>query len=51
VLFPDSFNVWDSLGEAYAKSGNKEKAKECYEKSIALNPSNETGKKALAELK
>ena len=51
VLFPNSFNVWDSLGEAYLKAGNKEKAKENYEKSMALNPNNESGKKALAELK
>ena len=51
VLFPNSFNVWDSLGEAYLKAGNKEKAKESYEKSMSLNPNNESGKKALAELK
>lgn len=51
VLFPDSFNVWDSLGEAYAKAGNKEKAKECYEKSVAINPANDNGKKALSDLK
>jgi tetratricopeptide (TPR) repeat protein len=51
VLFPKSFNVWDSLGEAYAKAGNKEKAIECYEKSLAIYPSNESGKKALADLK
>lgn len=51
TLFPDSYNVWDSLGEAYAKAGNKEKAKECYEKSLAINPANDTGKKALADLK
>lgn len=50
-LFPNSFNVWDSLGEAYAKAGNKEKARECYEKSLAIYPTNESGKKALAELK
>ena len=51
MLFPNSFNVWDSLGEAYLKAGNKEKAKESYEKSMSLNPNNESGKKALAELK
>ena len=50
-LFPESFNVWDSLGEAYAKAGNKDKAKMCYEKSLALNPANESGKKALSDLK
>ena len=51
VLFPESFNVWDSLGEAYAKAGDKEKARACYEKSVALNPANDSGKKALNDLK
>ena len=51
VLFPNSFNVWDSLGEAYAKAGNKEKAREYYEKSLVLNPNNDNGKKALTDLK
>lgn len=51
VLFPNSFNVWDSLGEAYAKAGNKEKARECYEKSLAIYPDNNSGKKALSDLK
>ena len=48
--YPDSWNVYDSLGEAYLKMGNKEKAKENYIKSIELNPDNENGKKVLKEL-
>ena len=48
--FPDSWNVYDSLGEAYLAIGNKEKAIENYKKSIALNPQNENGKKILKEL-
>lgn len=38
--FPDSSNPYDSLGEAYLKSGNKELALANYEKSLALNPDN-----------
>jgi tetratricopeptide (TPR) repeat protein len=49
-LHPDSYNVFDSLGEAYAKAGQKELAIENYKKSLELNPNSETGKKALEEL-
>ena len=51
ALFPSSSNVYDSLGEAYAKAGNKELAVKAYEKSIELNPKNDRGKEALAKLK
>ena len=51
VLFPDSFNAYDSYGEALLKSNRKEEAIEMYEKSIELNPENENGKKVLLELK
>ena len=50
-LFPDSWNVYDSLGEAYAAAGNKKDAIENYEKSIQLNPKNDSGKETLAKLK
>jgi tetratricopeptide (TPR) repeat protein len=50
-LFPESFNTWDSLGEAYALAGKKTEAIENYEKSVKLNPNNESGKTALAKLK
>ena len=50
-LYPKSWNVYDSLGEAYMKSGNKELAIANYEKSIALDPKNENGKKILEELR
>ena len=49
-LYPESANAWDSLGEAHMKGGDKQKAKECYEKSLALNPKNENAKKYIAEL-
>ncbi|HET9824194.1 MAG TPA: tetratricopeptide repeat protein [Chitinophagaceae bacterium] len=50
-LFPESFNTWDSLGEAYAAAGKKTEAIENYEKSLKLNPNNESGKTALSKLK
>jgi len=45
-LYPESANTWDSLAEAYWKSGNKAKAEEFYNKAIALDPDGETGKNA-----
>lgn len=39
--FPKSANVYDSLGEAYMKDGNKELAIENYKKSVELNPGNQ----------
>jgi len=38
--FRDPSNVYDSLGEAYMKSGDKEKAVINYEKSLDVNPEN-----------
>jgi len=35
---PDDPNVWDSLGEAYAMDGQKDKAIECFKKSLSMNP-------------
>jgi CubicO group peptidase (beta-lactamase class C family) len=49
--FPQSWNVWDSLGEAYATAGQREKAIAAYEKSLALNPKNENGAEALRKMK
>jgi CubicO group peptidase (beta-lactamase class C family) len=45
--FPQSFNVWDSLGEAYYRTGNREEAVRNYEKSLKLNPNNEGGRRML----
>jgi dienelactone hydrolase len=39
-LHADSWNAFDSLGEAYAKQGNRTSATEAYRKSLALNPAN-----------
>ncbi len=47
---PKAWNVYDSLGEAYMKQGNKELAVKNYQKSLELNPSNENGKDMLKKL-
>lgn len=49
--FPESFNVYDSLGEGYMVDGNTKLAIKNYEKSIKINPNNENGKKMLEKLK
>lgn len=46
--YPQGFNTYDSLGEAYMVSGNNELAIQNYKKSLELNPQN-TG--AVAMLK
>ena len=51
LLYPASFNTYDSYAEALAGAGRKEEAIKMYEKSIVLNPQNEGGKKALNQLK
>jgi beta-lactamase regulating signal transducer with metallopeptidase domain len=48
--YPDSWNVYDSCGEAYAHAGKYDKAKKYYKKSLELNPENENGKKMLQKL-
>ncbi|MBL7128273.1 MAG: FKBP-type peptidyl-prolyl cis-trans isomerase [Ignavibacteria bacterium] len=49
--YPESFNVYDSLGEAYMINGDNELAIENYEKSLEINPNNENGLKMLEKLK
>ena len=48
--FPNSFNAYDSLGEAYETLGNNNKAIENYKKSLELNPNNEHAKIKIASL-
>jgi CubicO group peptidase (beta-lactamase class C family) len=50
LLFPNSFNTYDSYGEALAKFGMEEEAIFMYKKSIELNPDNEGGKQALKRI-
>lgn len=47
LLFPDSFNVYDSYAESLAENGKKAEAILMYKKAIALNPNSEASRKAL----
>ncbi|RRB00907.1 serine hydrolase domain-containing protein [Larkinella rosea] len=49
-LFPESWNVYDSYGEALYKNGQKEDAIVMYKKSIALNADNQGGKQMLERI-
>jgi len=40
-LHPDSWNVWDSLGEGYMNKGDKKLAKENYSKALDMSPENQ----------
>ena len=51
VDYPQSWNVWDSLAEAYMDKGDKEKAIADYERSLQLNPGNTNGAEQLKKLK
>lgn len=46
----NSFNVYDSLGEAYMISGDKILAVENYKKSLQLNPNNQNATEMLKKL-
>jgi Flp pilus assembly protein TadD len=39
-LFPNSWNTWDSLAEAYMRKGEESIATGFFKKSIELNPDN-----------
>jgi len=50
-LFPDSWNVYDSLGEALLRAGNTGDAVAMYKKSLKLNPESPSGKEALKNIR
>jgi tetratricopeptide (TPR) repeat protein len=49
--YPESSNVYDSLGEGYAAAGKKVLAIENYEKSLKLDPNNQNSKEWLKKLR
>ena len=49
--YPQSPNVWDSLGEMYATKGDNEKAITMYAKVLAMDPGNENAKSRLKALR
>ncbi len=48
--FPESWNVHDSLAEAYLAVGDRERAIESYRRSVELNPESRSGIEALKRL-
>ncbi|WP_350293948.1 serine hydrolase [uncultured Croceitalea sp.] len=49
--YPESSNVYDSLGEAYLLANQKEKALKNYQKALSLNSENENAAKTIKKLK
>jgi tetratricopeptide (TPR) repeat protein len=50
TAYPQSANVYDSLGEAYANSGDKQRAIANYSKSLELNPQNRHAAEEISRL-
>jgi tetratricopeptide (TPR) repeat protein len=48
--YPDSGDVYDSLGEAYMQSGQKQLAIDSYKKSLEKDPSNDNARQKLKDL-
>lgn len=48
--YPDSWNAYDSLGEALVAAGDCDSAIRNYQKSLELNPENNTGRQTLKRL-
>jgi tetratricopeptide (TPR) repeat protein len=51
LAYPDSWNAYDSLGEAYMAHGDRELAIEHYERSLALNADNQNAVDMLGKLR
>ena len=49
-LYPDSYDAYDSLGEAHKLRGDTSLAIANYEKSLELNPDNENAREQIAEM-
>jgi tetratricopeptide (TPR) repeat protein len=49
--YPQSANVYDSLGEAYMTNGDKERAIKNYQKAVELNPQNTNAIEMLKKLR
>ena len=50
-LFPDAWNVYDSLGEALVKAGDLMGAEKMYAKSVELKPDSKSGLEALQKIR
>lgn len=50
IRFPNSWNAFDSLAEAYSRSGKRDLAIENYKKTLEMNADNDAAEKRLKEL-
>ena len=50
-FFPESYIAFDSLGEAYLRKGDKERARKYFSRSLELNPENQNARNRIEELK
>jgi dienelactone hydrolase len=50
AAYPQAFNTYDSLGEAYLASGEREQAIKNYKKSLELNPQNQNALEVLKRI-
>lgn len=50
LIFPKSWNVYDSYGEALLQCGKKEEAVKMYQKSLELNPENTNAKEVMKKM-
>lgn len=50
AIYPQAFNTYDSLGEAYLAAGQRELAIKNYQKSLELNPQNTNATDALKRI-
>lgn len=51
IAYSNSWNVYDSLGEAYLHNGQKDLAIKNYKKSLELNPQNTNAQEKLRSIK
>jgi len=49
-LYPEAFNVYNSMGEAYMKNGDYDKAVASYDMSLELNPDNQNAIEMLKKI-
>ncbi len=49
--YPNSANVYDSLGDAYQAAGKKDEAVKAYEKALSINPNYPSSLEAIKKLK
>lgn len=51
AAFPESWNAWDSLAEAYYFSDDLDKAEQYYSRSVELNPGNRNGQDSISRIR